>query len=71
MCQAANVVTYGLYLVVPSYSLFEKKVSKLHSSLRLEWGDLGWLGLSLLYTVLIGMLFFVLSALALRRRRHT
>ncbi|MEI6564737.1 MAG: hypothetical protein WCO42_10580 [bacterium] len=70
-CKAANVVTYGFYLAVPSYSLFEKKVEKLHSSLRMGWGDLQWLGLSLLYTLLVASLFFALTALALRRRRHT
>lgn len=67
---AANVVVYGLYLIVPSYSLFEKKVAKVQSSLRMGWGDLQWLGLSLLYTILISALFFALSSLALRRRRH-
>lgn len=66
----ANTVVYGVYLVVPSYSLFERKVAKIHSSLRMGWNDLEWLGLTLLYTVLIGALFFALAALALRRRRH-
>ncbi|HBA82774.1 MAG TPA: hypothetical protein DCZ95_01650 [Verrucomicrobia bacterium] len=68
---AANVATYAFYLILPSYSLFEKKVPTLHSTLRMGWGDLKWLGLSFLYTVLAGALFYTLSALALRRRRHT
>lgn len=67
----ASVTTYGFYLLVPSYSLFERKVAKLHSALRCDWPDLKWLGLSLLYTLLMGALFFALTALALRRRRHT
>lgn len=66
----AMVVTYGFYLVAPSYSLFDKKVEKLHSALRCGVADLPWLGLSLLYTVLVGALFFALTALALRRRRN-
>jgi uncharacterized membrane protein YkvI len=68
---AANTVAYAFYLAIPSYSLFERKAAGIHSSLRMGWGDLKWLGLTLLYTLLASALFFILTALALRRRRHT
>jgi hypothetical protein len=67
----AQVITYAGYLILPSYSLFSEKVVPLHKTLRMDWGDLKWLGLSFLYTLLAGALFYTLTALALRRRRHT
>lgn len=68
---ASNTLCYALYLSVPSYSLFDQNVATVHSSLRMAWGDLKWLGLTVLYTALVGALFYALTALALRRRRHT
>lgn len=67
----ANVAVYALYLVVPSYSPFERQVQVIHSSLRMGWGDVKWLGLTLIYTVLVTALFYTLTAIVLRRRRLT
>ncbi len=64
----ADAVAYALYLIIPGYSMFEKTATPIHYSLRMGWTDLGWLGLTTLYTILVGALSFTLAALALRRR---
>lgn len=67
----AEGVVYGLYLIVPSYSLMSDVAANVHRTWRMGWGDIPPLVWGVLYALIAGICFFALSALALRRRRHT
>lgn len=67
-----GAIRHGLvfvYKVLPVYEPYPETVHRIGSSFRLADGDLSTLGLTLLYTLAIAGLFYLLAVAALRRRR--
>jgi hypothetical protein len=66
---ATQYILYGIYLLLPSFAPYAEKTQKIYSSLKLTFFDLRYLGLNFLYTLLVCALFFIVSDVALRRKR--
>lgn len=64
-------IAYGFYLILPSYGPYSHQKAHIHSSLRLEDGDLSYLGLTFVYACLLGLACYFLTCLVLKSKRHT
>ena len=71
LCVAGKWLAHACYLVVPEITLFETQSARVHSSLKMTMGDMGRLSLVWLYAALVGLLFFLLTERAIRRKRLT
>lgn len=71
LCVAGKWVAHVCYIAVPEFSLFDREGTQVRSSLKMTLGDAGRLGLIMLYTVLIVVLFFLLTERVFRRKRLT
>lgn len=71
LLRCAKAVCYGLYWILPVYTPFKEETRRIYSSLRMTWGDLSYLGLTFIYGVVLGLFFYFLTVLVLKRRRLT
>ena len=58
-----------VYRVLPMYDPYPGTVRRIGSSFRLEAGDLSTLGLTVLYSLTVSALLYLLAVASLRRRR--
>lgn len=56
------------YAVVPTYAPYSSAAQRITATFRIEAGDLTHLGVAALYSAVLGLLLYLLTALALRRR---
>ena len=67
-----GAVRHGLlfvYKVLPAYDPYPVALGRISSSFRVEAGDLATLGLTVLYSLTVSALLYLLAVASLRRRR--
>ncbi len=60
----------GLYMLWPTFSPFETKMTQLASTLRGSDADWTYLGLAIMYAVLLTALFYFLTDYVLKKKRY-